>query len=148
MASMAPLPECVRHTSRLACLQLSFMARQVKWSARERVSGGDDDAASVLELPFIGRALHVPDLQLRNLFFGFIDSNLRNLCAVELPSPLDGTASPQVLHEWRGFFDARKCWSLMDSITAACFTWGPTGSASLNCSVSATESRDRAVSMS
>lgn len=29
------------------------------------------------------------------LIFGFIHSNLHNLCAVELPSPLDGTAPPK-----------------------------------------------------
>lgn len=66
-------------------------------------------------LPFVGRALCVP--QLYNLHFGFHDSNHENIVALELPSPLDGDAPPKVLHLWRGFCQAGHLgqWSLVDS---------------------------------
>lgn len=52
--------------------------------------GGDASA-----LPFIGRALHVPELH--NLFFGFLDSKPHTLCAAELPSAdQDGVTAPPI----------------------------------------------------
>jgi hypothetical protein len=66
-------------------------------------------------LPFLGCALCVP--QLYNLHFGFHESNPENIVALDLPSPLEGNAPPEVLHMWRGFcqHDLGEEWSLIDS---------------------------------
>jgi hypothetical protein len=73
--------------------------------------------AGTWKLPFVGRALQVPELY--NLYFGFHDDNPDNVVALELPSPLQGAdAPPKVLLQWRGLCPPHQdgcSWSLMDS---------------------------------